>query len=375
MEHAKQNLPERNELRLYIPKPEDGWFYMQMLSDPATMSYNAPWFPPDGCVPFTEADWPGWYKKWIGQEPERFYAYLQCVTDGAFVGSVNFHYTLERDWWDMGIVIFAPERGKGYGRQGLRLLCDRAFRVNGIPRLHNDFEPTREAALHIHKAIGFRETGVENGIVQLLLTKEEYLGTQQERYPYRGLILRDYQESDIDDELFWNTGHHPWMDWDAPWEGVEQSEPEQFRADRLAFIAAEKSTPRWRLQIEVDGARIGSVNAYRIGEDYDDVSREEAKTKKWYRAVGIVIQDDRYWGRGYGTIALEAWLSYLLEHDVPELYLQTWSGNERMIHVAEKLGFVECSRRIGLREWQGNRYDALTFRLDVPAFQAARSGK
>ena len=42
MEHAKQNLPERNELRLYIPKPEDGWFYMQMLSDPATMSYNAP---------------------------------------------------------------------------------------------------------------------------------------------------------------------------------------------------------------------------------------------------------------------------------------------------------------------------------------------
>ena len=37
-----------NDLRLYIPREEDGWFYVKILSDPATMSYNAPWFPPDG---------------------------------------------------------------------------------------------------------------------------------------------------------------------------------------------------------------------------------------------------------------------------------------------------------------------------------------
>lgn len=170
-----------DELRLYIPKPEESRFYIQMHSDPATMAYNAPWFPPDGCIPFTEADWPDWYEKWIGAEPERFYAYLQRVSDGAFVGGVNFHRTPERDWWDMGILVYAPERGKGYGRQGLRLLCDRAFRVNGVARLHNDFEPTRDAAYHIHKAVGFRETGVENGIVQLLLTKEAYLAQTEAR--------------------------------------------------------------------------------------------------------------------------------------------------------------------------------------------------
>ena len=190
-------------------------------------------------------------------------------------------------------------------------------------------------------------------------------------FRYKQLILRDYQESDIDDDIDWNSGHHPWMDWDAPWEGpMDVSDKEKFRAERLAFIAAEKSSPRWSLQIEAEGVRIGKVNAYRIGEDYENVSREEAKTKKWFRAVGIAILNDRYWGKGYGTMALEGWLLYLLEHGEKELYLQTWSGIERMIHVAEKLGFTECERSVGYHEWQGKKYDALTFCLDAEAFHA-----
>ena len=166
---------EENALQLYLPRLEDGWFYVKMLSDPATMAYNAPWFPPDGCIPYPEEEWKTLQENWIGREPERFYAFLQRKSDGAFVGDVNFHYTPERDWWDMGIVIYAPERGRGYGKDGLRLLIDRAFRTAGISRLHNEFETTRGAAYRIHKAAGFRETGTENGTVHLLLTKEDYL--------------------------------------------------------------------------------------------------------------------------------------------------------------------------------------------------------
>ena len=40
-----------DELQLYIPRSNDGWFYVKMMSDPETMAYNAPWFPPDGCIP------------------------------------------------------------------------------------------------------------------------------------------------------------------------------------------------------------------------------------------------------------------------------------------------------------------------------------
>ena len=75
----------------------------------------------------------------------------------------------------MGVVIYAPERGRGYGKQGLELLLDRAFRVAGVARLHNEFETARDAAYHIHRAVGFREVGIEDGIIQLELTREEYL--------------------------------------------------------------------------------------------------------------------------------------------------------------------------------------------------------
>lgn len=159
-------------LELYIPKPKDGRFYVQMMSDPETMAYNAPWFPPDGCIPEAEQEWKRLSSDWIGHEPERFYAYLRRTADGAFVGDVNFHYTPTRDWWDMGIVIYAPERGKGYGKEGLRLLAAYAF-SHGVRRLHNDFETDRDAAYRIHRAVGFREIGRENGIIELMLTEAD----------------------------------------------------------------------------------------------------------------------------------------------------------------------------------------------------------
>ncbi len=169
-------------LGLYIPKPEDGWFYCKMLSDPATMAYNAPWFPPDGCIPKPEEEWKRIGKDWIGAEPERFYAYLKRVSDGAFVGDVCFHYTPEHDWWDMGVVILASERGRGYGTQGLRLLAEHAF-SHGVTRLHNEFETTRDAGYKAHRAAGFRETDCRDGMVYLELTEEDYRKGENQMEP------------------------------------------------------------------------------------------------------------------------------------------------------------------------------------------------
>ena len=162
-------------LHLHTPRPEDGWFYVKMMTDPETMSYNAPWFPPDGCIPEPEKEWQRLQDTWIGREPERFYAFLRRESDGSFVGDVNYRHDPEHDRWDIGVLIHAPERGKGYGGQGLRLLLDRAFTVDGIPRLRNDFEPTRAAARHIHKSAGFRQVCVSDGIAGFELTREEYL--------------------------------------------------------------------------------------------------------------------------------------------------------------------------------------------------------
>ena len=170
-----------SDLRLYVPRREDGWFYVRMLTDPATMAYNAPWFPPDGCIPDAVEGWADLYSRWIDQEPERFYAYLQRVSDGAFVGDVNYHRNGQGTQYDMGVVIYAPERGKGYGKAGLRLLADQAFRVDGVPALHNDFETDRDAAYAIHRALGFRDAGTTDGVLHLVLTREDYLASSREK--------------------------------------------------------------------------------------------------------------------------------------------------------------------------------------------------
>lgn len=72
-------------------------------------------------------------------------------------------------------MIRAPYRGNGYSEGALRLLMEHAFRSAGITRLHSCFEAERAAALRAHIAVGFRETGVANGLCNMLLTREEYL--------------------------------------------------------------------------------------------------------------------------------------------------------------------------------------------------------
>ena len=122
-----------------------------------------------------------WYDEWVGKEPERFYAYIKRSSDGAWIGDVNFHYTPEKDWWDMGIVIYAPFRGKGYAVPALKLMLDHAFRVCGISRIHNDFEVARNeiAARQTHRKAGFQKLGVKNGVLHMMITKEEYLDAAQ----------------------------------------------------------------------------------------------------------------------------------------------------------------------------------------------------
>ena len=171
------------QLELYVPKLEDLWFYQKMMSDPETMSYNANWdvnydgyHRDTGCVDYPDAVLPAWYENMVGQEPERFYAYIKRSADGAWIGDVNFHYNPAKDWWDMGIVLYAPYRGKGYAVPALKLMLEHAFRDCGISRIHNDFEVARNeiSAWETHRRAGFRELGVEDGFLQMMITKEDY---------------------------------------------------------------------------------------------------------------------------------------------------------------------------------------------------------
>ncbi len=170
---------------------------------------------------------------------------------------------------------------------------------------------------------------------------------------YGDVILRDRIPADIADHRRWLTSETAWLEWDAPWEKIDERWVQKY-LQRMAETLR-RPLPPVRSTLEIchrDGTHIGMVNAY-----YIDGDKEKP-------AVGITLRESRYWGRGLGSQAFPLWLDYLFRAGgYPRLYCQTWSGNTRMVRLALKCGFRESQRLVNCREVQGQRYDALTFVL------------
>ncbi len=127
-----------------------------------------------GCIDFPESDWEAWFNWFCQSEPQRYYAYIVRCSDGVFLGEVNLHQNASGGWYDMGIVLEAAYRGKGYSTEALRLLLHEAFDRLGAIEVRNDFERDRSAALKTHLAAGFTVIGEENGIVRVGVTNEVF---------------------------------------------------------------------------------------------------------------------------------------------------------------------------------------------------------
>ena len=120
-------------LTLYEPRFEDLRFRRRMLEDEATMSYNRAW---GGTIPFPETKWREWYGFWVAHpEGERFYRYLKA--GGEFVGEIAWRHDAGRDIYLADVIVYAPFRGRGFGGEGLDLLC-RAAAESGVDVLRDD---------------------------------------------------------------------------------------------------------------------------------------------------------------------------------------------------------------------------------------------
>lgn len=157
-------------LQLHVPKFAELNYRQVLLSQSDTMAYNrgyrlpfSEYHPDSGCIDFPRKQWQDWYDVWIGREPERFYAYLQ--EGDRFVGEVNLHADTadpEQGSYQMGIVVEAAFRGRGFGAAGLELLVAKARELGGR-KLRNSFEESREAAMRLHLSAGFRKSGMDGG--------------------------------------------------------------------------------------------------------------------------------------------------------------------------------------------------------------------
>ena len=97
-----------------------------------------------------------------------------------------------------------------------------------------------------------------------------------------------------------------------------------------------------------------------LDEHFDWVPPQEAGDPlSFRRALSVAICASDLWGRGLGGRALRAFMDYYREQGIEEFYIETWSGNRRMLRCAEKLGFRTCKKEPGVHTVGGKKYDAL----------------
>lgn len=163
------------------------------------------------------------------------------------------------------------------------------------------------------------------------------------------VTIRPIKETDLHTlwEYIYGDETLEWHRWDAPYLEHKHIPYDQFMKTQDRLI---NHPSRW--VIEVDGNVIGTVNYY-----------WEHEPSKWLE-MGIGIYDAQYWNKGLGTTVLRLWINHLFQTmPLVRVGYTTWSGNERMIKVGEKLGMTMEARLRKCRYYNGQYYDSIRMGL------------
>lgn len=134
-----------------------------------------------------------------------------------------------------------------------------------------------------------------------------------------------------------------WKKWDAPYYPHTPKTFEEFLKNKDYWLQSESV-----LGIVVNDEIIGMVSYY-----------WEHEPSLWLE-MGIVIYKPEYWSGGYGTDAITQWINRLFKKmPLVRVGYTTWSGNERMIKVGEKLGMTMEARIRKVRYYNGEYYDSI----------------
>ena len=181
-----------SKVYLKIPTLEELKFRQEWMKNPKTMEYNAGlnvnikgYNYNDGTISWSDADFTDWYNRWIGKEPNKYFAYIyEIENDNIPVGEIYFYYDDESKLYNMGIVISYQNRGKGYSEETLLELEKIAFETYKITDLSDMIAENRIGAIKSFKKAGFVETDLVKEefvfdekikVKHLLLTRELYL--------------------------------------------------------------------------------------------------------------------------------------------------------------------------------------------------------
>ena len=163
--------------------------------------------------------------------------------------------------------------------------------------------------------------------------------------------LKPFNKQDL--KIIWAIGfkedYPEWSKWNSPYFDEYRSYQtfEEFKQSKV-FDYLMSDTCRG---IYIDSKPIGMVSRY-----------WENKMTRWLE-IGIIIYQSNGWSKGIGSMALTQWVTQTFT-DFPEVQrvgLTTWSGNQRMMRAAKKIGMTQeaCIRKV--RYFEGIYYDSVKY--------------
>ena len=110
--------------------------------------------------PYTEADWEEWQANCrTAREEGRELALAIADAEDRPIGNLGFKHLDRPGYTEIGYLMGAPSRGRGYMARALRLARDHALHDMGIERVELLIHHDNLASQHVARAAGFAETG------------------------------------------------------------------------------------------------------------------------------------------------------------------------------------------------------------------------
>lgn len=169
----------------------------------------------------------------------------------------------------------------------------------------------------------------------------------------KNIILRKIKLEDLDSYYLLNISSKEHHKYNGPYYQKPSNDELKKRIDKIKVELLSEDYQSNSLMI------VDSDNNILIGE----VSYYWKSKETLWMEIGIVIFNENYWGCGIGYIALKKWINKLFtdKKNITRLGLSTWSGNVRMIGLANKLGFICEATYRKARIVDGTYYDSVSY--------------
>ena len=172
---------------------------------------------------------------------------------------------------------------------------------------------------------------------------------------FNSIIIETWKIRDLENYLYCKHPAREFHRFNGPY--YKKLSEEELRAEiediRRALLKGEKNVLQNKKIVanKKTGEIIGEVNWYWKSEE------------TLWMEIGIVIFNDDNWGSGIGSYVLKMWIEDIFDKNpkLVRLGLSTWSGNHRMMKLAEKLGLKKEAVYRKARIVDGEYYDAVSY--------------